>query len=138
MSLEDLMTNLYLQNPLRHSPAYFKNHVQARMTEIMRLMFIQGKTNLDAKFGCFEILSFDFILDANDLTPYLLDINSNPSFSLEMEGNRKVIRTLLRDVTTMTSDLHEPGVKKAHKAYLERVFACQQQDYDIVYSQDNF
>ncbi len=64
------------------------------------------------------------MLNETDLTPYLLAISTNPTYTLEMDANKQIIRTLLRDVTTMASDLHEPGTKRANKALLERVFAC--------------
>lgn len=76
------------------------------MTEAMRLIFNQVKGKLNVKFGYFEIFSCDFVLEAETLRPKLVDINSNPSFATNMTGSKDVIKTLLRDVTTMVSDLH--------------------------------
>jgi len=52
-----------------------------------------------------------------------------------MSGSQDLITTLLRDVVTMTSDLHEPGKTRAEPDRLQRVFECAQQPYDIVYSE---
>ena len=96
----------------------------------MRLLFIAVKGRLDARFGCFEILSLDFVLDQyNDLTPRLVDVNANPSISTEMAGSEKFISTLVRDVAKMACDLHEVGVKRARPGMLDKVFACAQQPY---------
>lgn len=52
-----------------------------------------------------------------------------------MAGSSDVIKTLLRDVVTMASDLHQPGVTRAEPEMLKRVYACAQQPYDIIYSE---
>jgi len=48
------------------------------MKEIMRLIFITSKDSLIVKFGCFELLGFDFIID-EDLNLKLIEINVNPA-----------------------------------------------------------
>ena len=84
------------------------------MHEAMRLVFLQVKDQLDAPpFGQFEVFGVDFVLEAESLLPKLIDFTSSPSFSSEMEGNKGLIYTLLRDVTTMASDLHELGSRCA-------------------------
>ena len=65
------------------SEAHFKETVLDRITEIMRLVFLSVKDRLEPKYGCFEIFGVDFLL-ARDLTPRLMEITSNPSFSTEM------------------------------------------------------
>ena len=71
------------------------------------------------------------MLEADTLAPKLVDISSN----LDLPGNCDVITTLLRDVITMTTDLHQPGTNSASTAHLEKVFKCAQQPYDILYSE---
>ena len=48
----------------------------------MRLIFLQTKDRLDARFGCFEVFGFDFMLDS-ELNPILLEININPALFLD-------------------------------------------------------
>ena len=90
------------------SESHFKEQVNGRINEILRLLFLQVKDNLDARYGCFEVFACDFLLK-EDLSPVLMEINSNPSFSFELEESREFLKTLLRDVITLTSDLHESG-----------------------------
>ena len=104
------------------------------MCEALRLIFSQVRSKLSAKFGYFEIYSCDFVLEADNLDPKLVDINSNPNFATNMTGSKDVIYTLLRDVATMVSDLHEPGTTRGKPDLVEKVFKCAQQEYDIVYS----
>ena len=94
------------------------------MTEAMRLVFLQVRNKLIARFGFFEIFACDFVLDAESLMPRLIDISSNPSYSTASGENQGLIKTLLRDVVTMASDLHEPGKSRAEPARLARVFEC--------------
>ena len=94
------------------------------MNEIMRLVFMQVKEQLDARFGCFEILSFDFLLKEGSLAPQLIDIGADPVFTLDMNGNSKVLRLLLRDICTMVIDIHEPGHKKAFPDMVEKALKC--------------
>ena len=88
-----------------------------RILEIMRLLFMEVKDKLDARYGCFEIFAFDFLL-GEDLTPRLMDVTSNPCFSTGLTANKALIRTLIRDVITIGSDLHEKGREKATEATL--------------------
>ena len=97
--------------------------VTDRITEILRLVFLQVKDKLDAKYGCFEVFGVDFLL-GEDLSPRLMEINSNPSFSCELEDSREYIKTLLRDVITMASDLHESNKTSASREYIKKVFSC--------------
>ena len=52
-----------------------------KIKEIMRLLFLSVKNKLDARYGCFEIFGVDFLL-GNDLSPRVMDITSNPSYSI--------------------------------------------------------
>ena len=61
-----------------------------RITEILRLLFLQVRDKLDGRFGNFEIFSADFLL-GDDLCPRIMEINSNPSYAMEMEESRLYI-----------------------------------------------
>ena len=51
------------------------------MLEAMRLVFLQVKDRLDARYGCFEIFGVDFLVseEEDDLCPKLMEITSCPS-----------------------------------------------------------
>ena len=84
---------------------HFKETVLDRINEIMRILFLQVREKLEARYGCFEVFGFDFLL-AEDLTPRLMEVTSSPSLSTEMLDSRPVIRSLVRDAITMAQDLH--------------------------------
>ena len=60
---------------------HFKERVTDRMLEAMRLVFLQVKDRLDARYGCFEIFGVDFLVseEEDDLCPKLMEITSCPS-----------------------------------------------------------
>ena len=87
------------------------------MKEIMRLLFLQVRGRLEARYGCFEIFGVDFLL-AEDLTPRVMEVSSCPSFSCEMDDAKPVVRTLLRDCVTLGSDLHQKNREKASEMML--------------------
>ena len=99
-----------------------------RMVEILRLLFLQVKDKLDARFGCFEVLACDFLLKDDNLSPVLMEVNANPSLTFEMEDSREFIRTLMRDVITLVADLQDACVRvpRASPEILDKVFLCKQ------------
>ena len=94
------------------------------MLEAMRLVFLQVKDRLDARYGCFEIFGVDFLLTEDDLSPKLMEITSSPSYSLEMTDSKPIIRSLVRDTITMAQELHEKNREKAREEMMERVLKC--------------
>lgn len=107
------------------SESHFQNKVIDGMLEAMKLLFLSVKDKLQGKYGCFEIFGVDFLL-AEDLTPRLMEITSNPSYVTEMEDSMQFTRTLLRDTITMVADLHQIGKKEAPTQLLEKAFRCAQ------------
>ena len=53
-----------------------------------------------------------------------MEINSNPSYSMDMDGSKDFIRTLLRDVITLAGDLHESNMTQAAPGMLQKAFKC--------------
>lgn len=98
------------------SDAHFKELVEDKICEAMRLLFLSVKDKLEARYGCFEIFGLNFLLTENNLEPKFVDITSCPSFSTEMVDAKPVVRTLLRDTVMMAQDLHEKGREKAREA----------------------
>ena len=102
---------------------HFKEQVTDKMLEAMRLLFLQVKDKLDAKYGCFEIFGVDFLL-TEDLSPKLMEVTSCPSFSLEMADSKPIIRSVVRDTVTMAQELHEKNREKAREEMMGRVIKC--------------
>jgi len=46
---------------------------------------------------CFELLGFDILIDEN-LKPYLLEVNHNPSLFIESQVDKKIKESLVRDI----------------------------------------
>lgn len=49
---------------------------------------------------CFEVLGFDFMIDANDKC-YLLEINHTPSFSTDTPLDELIKSNLIRDTISL-------------------------------------
>jgi len=75
------------------------------MREIMKLIFNQTKSKLDAKFGCFELYGFDFMLD-DQLNPHLLEINCNPALFTDTEVQKAILPNLVEDVCDLVIGVH--------------------------------
>ena len=95
-----------------------------RINEILRLVFLVAKEKLEARYGCFEIFACDFLLSQDNLNPYLMEINSNPSLLLDMDDSKEFLRTLMRDVVTLACDLHEGIDTRSNEEMLDKVFRC--------------
>ena len=69
---------------------HWREMVTDRIAEILRLVFLQVKDKLDGRFGNFEIFGCDFLL-SEDMSPKLMEINANPSYSMELDESRLFI-----------------------------------------------
>ena len=58
--------------------AEFRSRFEDKVKEIMRLLFLQVKPQLERKQGTFELFGFDFLVDEG-LNPFLIEINVNPA-----------------------------------------------------------
>ena len=122
MSIDKVKQDLIAQGLT--SEQDWKERVVGRINEILRLLFLQAKSSLDARYGCFEILAVDFLISEDDLNPYLMEINSNPSLQTDMDDSREFIKTLIRDVVTLACDLHEGIDTRGNAPLFEKVFRC--------------
>lgn len=77
ISIEALTQDL-IDRGLVASVEDYKQRVDDRIQEIMRLVFMTVKDKLDRKFGCFELFGFDFLID-DQLNPYMIEVNTNPA-----------------------------------------------------------
>lgn len=99
----------------------------------MRLVFLSVKDRLERRFGCFEIFGLDFLVASEDLNPKLMDITSCPSFSTEMNDAKPIIRTMIRDLVTMTQELHEKNREMARESRMDQVLKCGKLPYATIY-----
>mmetsp|Transcript_37034 Transcript_37034/g.35758 ORF Transcript_37034/g.35758 Transcript_37034/m.35758 type:complete len:83 (-) Transcript_37034:164-412(-) len=77
MSVEQMVTYL-IEQKVVSSYEEFQQRSLSKIQEIMKLIFVTVKDNLDRKFGCFELFGFDMMLD-EQLNPHLIEINTNPA-----------------------------------------------------------
>ena len=104
MTMKALQEQLIIQGDVA-SADEFKARVTDRINEVMRLVFLQTKSKLDRKFGCFEVFGFDFMLDG-DLSPILLEININPALFLDTTSQGEIIPKLVQDMVGMADAIH--------------------------------
>ena len=107
-----------------------------KISEVMRLVFLQTKDRLDRKFGCFEMYGFDFMLD-HELNPVLLEINVNPALFLDTTSQAQILPKLVQDVVAMADEIHEPRKKASSRAKIEEIFTRNNQlNYKVLYSEE--
>jgi hypothetical protein len=64
---------------------------------------VRSKLNPDCRKGCFEILGFDFMIDA-DLTVWLIEVNTNPCLEESSSLLRILLPRMLDDAFKLTLD----------------------------------
>lgn len=84
------------------------SRVDARIQEIMKLVFITVKDKLDRKFGYFELFGFDFLVDDN-LNPFLIEINTNPALFTDTQVQKELLPKLVDDIVKMALGVHKFG-----------------------------
>ena len=70
---------------------------------------------------CFEVLGFDFLLDSEH-QPWLLEVNSSPSFKTDTPLDRAVKQAVLREALTLIHVLPEQRLryKQDQKALVQQ------------------
>lgn len=64
---------------------------------------VRSKFNPECRKGCFEILGFDFMIDA-DLTVWLIEVNTNPCLEESSSLLRILLPRMLDDAFKLTLD----------------------------------
>ena len=57
---------------------------------------------MPTKGNCFELLGFDIIIDQN-LKPWLLEVNLNPSLSFDSPLDERIKSTLVSDLLNLAN-----------------------------------
>ena len=70
---------------------------------ILSMKSVKKKLNPNAKKGCFEIFGYDFMLDET-LTPYLIEINTNPGLEISSPLISKLVPRMIDDAFRLTID----------------------------------
>ena len=96
----------------------------------MRLIFITSKDNLVVKFGCFELLGFDFIID-EDLNLKLIEINVNPAIFTDTTVQQQLLPELIDQTVAMVLKLHNGQTEKAAEDIIAQV--NESPKYELIY-----
>jgi hypothetical protein len=75
---------------------------------------VRNKLNPDGRKGCFELLGFDFMIDA-DFTVWLIECNTNPCIEESSQLLRVLLPRMLDDAFKLTVDKHFPVVSRPSK-----------------------
>ena len=79
------------------------------MNKIKKIVEISMKSvkksiNINNRKGCFEIFGYDFMFD-EELTPFLIEINTNPGLEISSPLISKLIPRMIDDAFRLTIDL---------------------------------
>jgi hypothetical protein len=72
---------------------------------------VRNKLNPDGRKGCFELLGFDFMIDA-DFTVWLIECNTNPCIEESSQLLKVLLPRMLDDAFKLTVDKHFPVVSR--------------------------
>lgn len=76
---------------------------------------VRTKINPDNRKGCFDLLGFDFMIDA-DFTVWLIECNTNPCIEESSQLLRMLLPRMLDDAFKLTLDKHFPVVSQPSEA----------------------
>lgn len=114
----------------------FQDKVINKFKEIMRLLFVTVKDRLDAKFGCFELFGFDFLLD-EDLNVTFIECNTNPALFTDTQTQKDHLPKLVQDTIDTALELHPVGQVEApaqvQKFVEEKKFEKMRLPYELIY-----
>lgn len=104
MTLEDLAEELLSLGKI-NSKEEFLSKLTQDMKEIMKLIFVTAKDFLIVKFGCFELLGFDFMIDEN-FKLKLIEINVNPALFTDTSVQQGILPELIDQTVAIALKLH--------------------------------
>ena len=101
---------LYLKKHYKQFCCYLEINVRKFiMNKIKKIVEISMKSvkksiNINNRKGCFEIFGYDFMFD-EELTPFLIEINTNPGLEISSPLISKLIPRMIDDAFRLTIDL---------------------------------
>jgi hypothetical protein len=104
----------------------------------MRLIFVTVKDKLDAKFGCFELFGFDFLID-EDLNVTFIECNTNPALFTDTTTQKEILPKLVQDSIDVALTLHKAGKVEGATEVKEWVESKKVEEmrlkYDVIYDE---
>ena len=120
--------------------AEFRTRFEDKVKEIMRLLFLQVKPQLDRKQGTFELFGFDFLVD-EALNPYLIEINVNPALFTDTSVQKELLPRLVDETVGIALRLHPEGKmhsKAEVKEYTEALKAGDEASlFEMIYCEED-
>ena len=69
---------------------------------------VRRKLDPNKRLGCFELLGYDFMVD-NDMSVWLIEVNTNPSLDESSSILRALLPRMLDDALKLTVDKEFPN-----------------------------
>ena len=83
-----------------------RRNLNKKFEDICLEVYKASKGKLERKFGYFDLLGLDFMLD-EDLNPFLLEVNTNPALSCECKEQTALIPRVVESAVNLVVGLHE-------------------------------
>jgi len=84
--------------------------VQPRMKEIVYQSLCCAQDSVQARSASFELFGYDFMI-AEDLTVYLIEVNSSPDLSYSTSTTRTLVKAMLEDMMRVVIDAERFAVQ---------------------------
>ena len=85
--------------------------MQKRIQDVMRICMLSVRHKLQRKVGFFDLLGFDFMVDA-DLQIYLIEINTNPALFLASKTLECLLPDMIDETLHIVLEIHEKAVAR--------------------------
>lgn len=103
--------------------AYFDKHILSKMKQLITISLesVKKKLNPNKRGACFEILGYDFILDA-EFNTWLIEVNTNPCLEESSTILQMILPRMLNDAFKLTVD----------KVFKTKAAAYREQPYPVI------
>lgn len=93
----------------------------ARMKELIKIsaLAVRRRINRMDRASCFEIFGYDFMVDAVDCKPWLIEVNTNPCIEESSPLLEQLLPRMLDDAFALTLDRLFPSTKTVYSYVVE-------------------